>query len=168
MQPPEITHVPQMLRGRAHAPRRDLQLYQRQQNRRSLQPSSPRFDKCLRLPGAGIQAEVNSFFPLGIGSSCSCHVCVVSVVVVSVVVVIVNTIATRLATLTALCRHLSSHRALAQSYHCPAPTTNVQQRQRPGISHGSADTLLAEANAGVVAGALLQHAAEPHSRTATY
>ena len=163
MQPPEITHVPQMLRGRAHAPRRDLQLYQRQQNRRSLQPSSPRFEQCLRLPGAGIQAEVNSFFPLGIGSSCSCHVCVVSVVVV-----IVNTIATRLATLTALCRHLSSHRALAQSYHCPAPTTNVQQRQRPGISHGSADTLLAEANAGVVAGALLQHAAEPHSRTATY
>ena len=163
MRPPEITHVPQMSRSGAHAPRRDPQLRQRQQNRRSLQPSSPRFDKCLRLPGAGIQAEVNSFFLLGIGSSCSCHVCVVSVVVV-----IVNTIATRLAALTSLCRHLSSHRALAQRYHCPAPTTNVQQRQRPGISHGSADTLLAEANAGVVAGALLQHAAEPHSRTATY
>ena len=107
--------------------------------------------------------SIHFFSSLGIGSSCSCHVCVVSVVVV-----IVNTIATRLAALTALCRHLSSHRALAQSYHCPAPTTNVQQRQRAGISHASADTLLAEANAGVVAGALLQHAAEPHSRTAVY
>jgi len=93
----------------------------------------------LRLLGGGIQAEVKLVFLLGIGSSCSSHVWAVSVVVV-----FMYTLATRRAASTSLFRHLSSHSALAHSFHCAAPATNVQQRRPSDISHGSADTPLAE------------------------